>query len=126
MIKGIGIDTVSIIDMADILESLSEGALARLFTASEISASCMVSNPTEYFATRFASKEAVFKAVAHLLEGETFDLRSVETLNRADGSPYINVCDYLRNILNRAGVSNLFISITTEKDFVTAFVIAEL
>lgn len=125
MIRGIGIDMTSISEITAIQKRLSEGAFARMFTSKELAASCDALNPTEHLATRFAAKEAVFKAVAHLLNEKHFDLRLVETLNYDDGSPYINVNDRLRGILNRVGVSNLFISITTEGNFATAFVIAE-
>jgi phosphopantetheine--protein transferase-like protein len=125
MIRGIGIDTTTISEMAGISESLGEESLVRMFTAGEMAVSCDVPDSAEYLATRFAAKEAVFKAIAHLLEEGHFDLRVVETLNHDDGSPYVNVTNGLRDILNRAGVSNLLISITTEGDFATAFVIAE-
>ena len=125
MIRGIGIDTVTISEMASVSANIGEGSLARLFTAGELAASRNALDSSEYLATRFAAKEAVFKAVAPLLEERHFDLRLIETLNRDDGSPYVNVSDHLRNILNQAGVGNIIISITTEGDFATAFVIAE-
>jgi len=125
MIRGIGIDTVTISEMAGISEGVGAGAMARMFTAEELTSSGNTSNPAEYLATRFAAKEAVFKAVAPLLTGQYFDLRVVETLNRIDGSPYINIDDRLRDVLDRSGVHNLHISITTEGDLATAFVIAE-
>ena len=115
----------TISEMARILGSLGKGAIARMFTAAELAVSCGVVDPAEYLATRFAAKEAVFKAVAQFLEGGHFDLRVVETLNHDDGSPYVNVNARLRDILHRAGVSNLLISVSTEGDFATAFVIAE-
>lgn len=125
MIRGIGIDTVTISEMARMMENMSDGALGRMFTGRELTAAHLSSDSAEYLATRFAAKEAVFKAVAHLLEEKHFDLRMVETLNRDDGSPYINIDGLMRGILNRAGVSHLHISITTEGDLATAFVIAE-
>lgn len=125
MIRGIGIDTVTISEMARMMENMSDGALARMFTDKELAVALLSSDSAEYLATRFAAKEAVFKAVAHLLEEKHFDLRMVETLNRDDGSPYINIDGLMRGILNRAGVSHLHISITTEGDLATAFVIAE-
>ena len=125
MIRNIGIDTTTISEMARISEGLGKGGLSRMFTAGELTASYGAPDPAEYLATRFAAKEAAFKAVAHLLKEKHFDLRVIETLNHDDGSPYVNVTDGLRDVLNRAGVNNLHISITTEGDLATAFVIAE-
>lgn len=125
MIRGIGIDMTSVSEIMAISKRLSEGALTRMFTPKELTISRNVSNPAEYLATRFAAKEAVFKAIAHLLDEKQFDLRRVETLNRDDGSPYININDYMRDILSRVGVNSLFVSITTEGTLATAFIIAE-
>jgi phosphopantetheinyl transferase (holo-ACP synthase) len=45
-------------------------------------------------------------------------------LHEADGNPYINVNEQLQAILDEAGITKLHISITTEKDYAAAFVIA--
>ena len=71
MIRGIGIDTATVSEINGITESIRMGALKRLFTAEELSASCNAYNSAEYLASRFAAKEAVFKAVAHLLKKNT-------------------------------------------------------
>lgn len=125
MIRGIGIDTVTISEMARMMENMSDGVLVRMFTDEELAVARLSSDSAEYLATRFAAKEAVFKAVAHLLEEKHFDLRMVETLNHDDGSPYVNTDGPMRAILEQAGVNHLLISITTEGNLATAFVIAE-
>ena len=79
MILGIGIDTVEISRMAKSLSIPS--FLTSTFTPGEIANEH--GNREEYYATRFACKEAVFKAL-----GIKMDWRQVETLNREDGSPY--------------------------------------
>ena len=78
----------------------------------------------EYLAARFAAKEAVFKAVAHLLPEKNFDFRIVETLYGENHCPYVNVTEALAPLLQEAGVNRLHISITTEGDYASAFVIA--
>lgn len=126
MIRGIGVDMVKIADVAQLSEGIGQGGLARMFTAREVMAAGAAHNRAEYFAARFAAKEAVFKAVAPLLQDHYyFDLRIVETLNRADGSPYVNVTGKLKPILEQANVQKLHISITTEGEYAAAFVIAE-
>ena len=125
MIRGVGVDTVSVGGMAALVGRLDRGVLARMFTAYELSAARERADSTEYLAARFAVKEAVFKAVAPELEEKSFDFRRVETRSRSDGSPYGRVDDELRAVLDRAGVDRLFVSITTEEGFATAFVVAE-
>lgn len=125
MVKGIGIDLVDIRRMQKIMEKDSGPAfLQRTFTEAERGQAGTARNPAEYYAARFAAKEAVFKAVAHLTPSHAFDLRIVETLNRGDGSPYVNITDRLQPVLKQAGVTALHISITTEGDYAAAFVIA--
>lgn len=126
MIRGIGIDAVSISDMEKRIDRMSDGALGKMFTAAELKESSKRANRSaEYLATRFAAKEAVYKALAHNAKDLSFDLRRIEILNHADGCPYVNVNGYLAPVLAAACVSEIHISITTESDLAIAFVVAE-
>ena len=124
MIKGIGIDTVSIRKTEKLIESLGSVYTDDIYTFQELQFAQKNPFPAEYLATRFAAKEAAFKAIAHLTKAKTFDLRCIETLNRNDGSPVITINDTMKPLLNEAGITNLYISITTEDNYATAFVIA--
>ena len=64
MVKGIGIDAVAIKDIAELLERTTKGVVSRVFTQGELSAAQEKTNPAEYLASRFAVKEAAFKAIA--------------------------------------------------------------
>jgi len=126
MIRGIGVDTVRIQELARLIAASRSGSfLRRTFSERELAASQKTACQAEYLATRFAAKEAVFKALAHLTQKQWFDLRIVETLNNPDGSPYVNVSQTLQAVLAEAKADTLHISITTEGDYATAFVIAE-
>ena len=127
MIKGIGVDSVYIPDIKHYLgdERLSDAFVRRTFTDAERAAAEERANKAEFFAGRFAAKEAAFKAVAPLTKAESFDLRIVETLNAEDGHPYVNVTKKLAEILAEADVDTLHVSITGEHEYATAFVIAE-
>uniref|UniRef100_UPI003FED6B82 holo-ACP synthase n=1 Tax=Agathobacter rectalis TaxID=39491 RepID=UPI003FED6B82 len=104
MIKGVGIDMVQI---SRIKQSLQiPGFKESVFTLDEIK-NCHEEQET-YYATRFAGKEAVYKALNH-----DIDMRKIEILNRNDGAPYV------------VGVDKAHVSITTEGDFATAFCILE-
>ena len=109
MIKGIGVDTVEISRM---VKSLSISSfLTSTFTHAEIANEH--GNREEYYATRFACKEAVFKAL-----GIKMDLRKIETLNREDGSPYVVMREEYGDV-------RIHISITTEAGLATAFCVVE-
>ena len=143
MILGVGVDTVDIERIRKMLgeepnlrklgdrkepsPSASEDPpfFRRVFSEAERAAAPQGRARAEYYAARFAAKEAVFKAVAHLLPEKTFDLRLVETLHREDGSPYVVMDGALREVYAAAGVGQIHISVTTEGQFATVFVIAE-
>lgn len=125
MIRGIGIDTVSIHDMEAMRQRLKPQALAKIFSEAEMAEANVSTHPAEYLAARFAVKEAVFKAVAHLLESRHFDLRIVETLHNGDGSPCLSPTPAMKRILHEAGVERVHISVTTEGDIATALAVAE-
>ena len=127
MIQGIGVDSVYIPKIAQYLkdERIANSFMQHTFTLGERCAAVLQENQAAYYATRFAAKEAVFKATAHQTAKQKFDFRIVETLNFPDGAPYVNVTPRLRDLMMEAGVANLHISITTEKDYATAFVVAE-
>ena len=127
MICGIGVDMVTVSDMERRVARMSPGALARMFTPAEIEASLARGNRrAEYLATRFAAKEAVYKALAPSLGKGRLELRRIEILNREDGSPYANEEDpSLAAAMREAGASRIHLSITTEGDFTCAFAVAE-
>lgn len=123
MVIGIGTDMVYIPDIARYMQQPE--FIVHTFTKSEQRDAEQRFNRAEYFAARFAAKEAVFKAIAYRTRKKGFDLRIVETLNREDGSPYICIGEELQQYLDEAGVKKLHISITTETDYAIAFVVAE-
>ena len=125
MIRGIGIDTVVIGDVEDLLKRMTKGSLARVFTEGELSAAQEKADPAEYLASRFAVREAAFKAIAPRLADKGFDYRRIETKNNEAGSPYIYVDSFLQTVLDRAEITSLFVSITTTGNMATAFVVAE-
>ena len=125
MIIGIGVDTIKINRIEKKLKEQHNFFLTYTFTEEEIKQSKNRLRPAVYLAERFAAKEAVYKAVASHIHSRFFDFRIVETLNHEDDSPYINIHDDLKQILSEAQIDRLHISITSEKDDVIAFVIAE-
>ena len=125
MIVGIGVDSTSIEETARYLNDLPEYE-RKTFTLAELGAApASPARRAEWLAVRFAAKEAVFKALSNAAEACDFDLRHVETLNREDGAPYVNVTDELARVMELAGATHLHISATTECGLATVFVVAE-
>lgn len=125
MVKGVGIDSASMDIMRRSVEALGVFYTARVFSVDEVLRSQESCDEIEYLTSRFAVKEATFKALAHLTRERTFDMRIVETLDCEDGHPEITQEGTLREVMESAGVSDLLVSITTQDDIATAIVVAQ-
>ena len=122
--RGVGVDLVSVSQLRELDEAVDGALVLRTFTAAERAEAAQEREPWVYLAGRFAAKEAVFKALDHLLGGGHFDFRQVETLRRPDGSPAITTSGAMTDILDRAGVEQLLVSLSNEGDFAIALVMA--
>jgi phosphopantetheine--protein transferase-like protein len=125
MVYGIGVDLVDVRELERLIHQLGDCFIEHTFTEKEVAASRQNSDPIGYLAERFAAKEAVFKAVAHLTKENTFDFRIVETLNREDGNPFIQINDKLQQILEDAGINSIMVSLSKETNHTMAMVIAQ-
>lgn len=125
MVKGIGVDTVDMNEISRLIKRSNQAFLNRTFTKKEIEISRTVPDQMAYLAARFAAKEAVFKAIAHLTKEKSFDFRMVETLNEEDGSPVVSMDETMRQITKTAGINSILISLTTEGCYATAFVVVQ-
>ena len=123
MVRGVGIDSASISATARMIDALGDDYVNHVFGPAELAA--RESPDAEYLTGRFAVKEAAFKALAHLTPERTFDMRVIETVDAEDGHPEIVPTEGLLEVMGRAGVTSLFVSITTEGDVATAIVVAE-
>lgn len=124
MIIGIGIDLVYIPEMSHILET-ADAFEENTFSEGERKEASAANSKAEYYASVFAVKEAVFKAVASHTKEKIFDFRIVETKHAEDGSPHIVIGAELQKLLDEAGITDLHLSISHEQDYAIAFVIAE-
>ncbi len=116
----IGTDMVSIKRVESMIQSF-DSFVEHTFTKREIEEAGHRPNPAEYLAARFAVKEAVYKALSHTCGN--YDLRTTETLNHPDGTPYVVMSEELKRLLERGGFSVIEVSITTEGEYALAFVL---
>ncbi|MCQ5384374.1 holo-ACP synthase [Hungatella hathewayi] len=124
MVKGIGVDMVDKRTIDEMDENVRNAFVRRTFSKAEVEEADRACDRSEFLASRYAVKEAVFKALAGLLTEKAFDFRIVETFNRSDGSPYIYLSEEMKDIMEKAKVQQLLVSITTEGDYTVAFVVA--
>ena len=119
--RGIGIDCVRVSEMRALDERLGGVFVQGAFTEKERELAKTAADYWQFLAGRFAVKEAVFKALS-CKATNPFDYRKVETLKREDGCPLINLKSIPETALQRAGVTDLLLSITGEGDYVIAVV----
>ena len=124
MIRGIGIDSVDIEEMARLIAAPDGAFLRRTFSDAERAQALARHDAASCLAGKFAVKEAVFKALAqHTASG--FDFRCVETLDDDNGCPHVTTTGPLAPVLAEAGVTELLVSITNERGVATAIVLAQ-
>ena len=123
MIRGIGVDMVYIPRIARFRKEGQDAFFLHTFSEAERKYCEKQYDSAEHYASRFAVKESVFKALNPL--GVQLDLRKIETRNREDGSPYVVIDEGLQEILRKADVDVLHVSITNEEDYAVAYAIAE-
>ncbi len=84
----IGVDMVEIARFQQLNYQSNKQFYTRVFTPNEIRYCLSFSTPEPHFATNFAGKEAVYKAVNMFCDVK---LNSIEILRNEDGSPVVNL-----------------------------------
>ena len=122
MIKGLGVDLVSVKRMEGALERFGDRFMNRVFTPAEVEYCMKKRCPAPHFAGRWAIKEAFFKAM-----GWDWDqgLRWQEvSLERIGGvRPRVVLAGETRRKAEGMGVSAVWASLSHEKEFAVAAVV---
>ena len=117
---------VDIVENKRIQKSLkNKNFLNRIFTQQEIINSKTITNKVNYFAKRFAAKEAFVKALG-LGFRENINFIDIEILNNSKGQPFLKVSSKLKNYMKikfNIKKCKLFLSLSDEKKYSIAFVI---
>ena len=110
-IVGLGIDAVEIARIEGLLRSPTRNWAAGIFSAAEREQADEAPLDARYYASRFAAKEAVGKALGTGLAGDV-TIHTIEILRLASGAPTVNVIGGAREVADALGVNQWLISIT--------------
>ena len=110
-VAGVGIDLVAVAEIRELDERTGGAFTERTFTEEERRAAEKAPDPWEFYAGRYAVKEAVFKAIAPRCR-EPFDFRRIETVNEPSGRPCVVMTPELRRVCAGARVSGILVSIS--------------
>ena len=117
---------VDIIENKRIANSLKlKGFVSRIFTKNEIIQSKKIKNKTNYFAKRFAAKEAFIKAIGIGFRNN-INFKDIEIKNNRKGKPLLNISKNIKNFIKKnfkINKYNIFLSLSDEKKHSIAFVI---
>jgi len=117
---------VDIVENRRIKKSLkNNGFLYRIFTKSEIEQSKKIKNKVNFFAKRFAAKEAFVKALGTGIRNN-INFKDINVKNNINGQPLMNISNNLKRLLKQKFKINkyrLYLSLSDEKKHSIAFVI---
>lgn len=118
----IGIDIVEIKRIQNFFSEHSK-FLRRIYTEKEV-AYCqqMRRNPYQHFAARFATKEAVFKALGTGWRGK-MKWTDIEVLNDKLGKPYLNLYGAVKEAADKKNVNDIAVSLSHCKEYAIAEVL---
>ncbi|MDC3162222.1 holo-ACP synthase [Candidatus Pelagibacter sp.] len=123
MIIGNGVD---IVNNKRIEKSLQiKNFKKRLFTLNEISQSKNYKNKTNYYAKRFAAKEAFVKSIGTGFRNN-INFNDIEVYNNKKGAPKIKISNKIKNLLKKKFKTDKYdihLSLSDEKNHSIAFII---
>lgn len=124
MIVGLGIDVVEIARFEEVLQRHPERAPERIFTTAERAEGESRARPLEYYAGRFAAKEALLKAIGTgLTEGISW--QDITIGGSAGSRPAVAVSGATRHALARLGSPSIHVSISHDGGVAIAVAILE-
>lgn len=124
MILGIGIDIVDVRRMESIIFRWQERFLKRIFTDLEIRYCNNKKNPAQRFATRYAAKEAYFKAL-YPKGTEGISFLDIEIVDEKGKRPTVNLYGQVKEHAATTSVKNTFLMISHDGNYGIANVVLE-
>lgn len=102
-----------------------KGFINRIFTENEINQSANIKNKVNFYAKRFAAKEAFVKALGTGFRNN-INFKDIEIKNSKNGKPSINISKNINNFLKKKLKINnhkIHLSLSDENKYSIAFVI---
>ena len=123
MIFGIGNDLMEV-DRIRLRINQEAGFREMVFSSDEIRYCETKLNPFEFYAARFAAKEAFLKALGTgWIKGTAFN--EIEVTHNNQGKPEFNFLGETRKTMDKFNIRKIFISLTHLKSIASAVVIIE-
>ncbi len=121
MVIGIGVDIVKLEHLAKAYLDPDDPFCQRTYSQRELVQAGLRDDSLSYYATRFAGKEAVFKALNW--HKEPISLCDIEILNDETGQPQVNLSGAVKVHADRQGITCVKLSLSYDTDYAIAFAI---
>lgn len=124
-ILGIGVDVIQNKRIKSLINNKT--FIERMFGINEVRFSKKILNKANYFAKRFAAKEALAKSLGTGFKNN-LNFKDIEILNNKEGKPYYSRSKKIDKIIKKkfkVKKYDLFLSISDEKDYSVAFTILQ-
>lgn len=122
MIKGIGVDLVSLERMERAVGS-NDHFVRRVFSPDERALCSGAPRPVEKYAGRYAAKEAFLKVCGRGVFSCPF--HEIEVLNRPQGEPYYRLGEQAQDLLSARGIRRVHLSISHDGGLAIAYAVGE-
>lgn len=123
MIHGVGVDILDYKTIEPSVRDINDSFVRKIYTQAERELILSRPVPLNSFATRFAGKEAVYKAFG--TNGDAFRLNEVEILENADGVPQVHLHGKAADLAKILGIQRISISLSYDGHFAIAYAVAE-
>ncbi len=120
-----GIDIIEVDRIKRSIDELGENFIKRIYTEQEIKyCESKNNNKYQYYAARFAVKEAAFKAISVLLKDKySISWKNVETINDKEGKPNIKFVALTKEVEKELSkIASIDVSISHIKEYAIASV----
>lgn len=120
-----GIDIIEVDRIKRSIDELGENFIKRIYTDQEIKyCESKNNNKYQYYAARFAVKEAAFKAISVLLKDKySISWKNVETINDKEGKPNIKFVALTKEVEKELSkIASIDVSISHIKEYAIASV----
>ena len=123
-IVGVGVDIVECLRIAQMIERHGELFITRVYTDLEIEYCTTRKAATQHYAGRWAAKEAVLKALGTGWR-RGIGWRDIEIRNDRSGAPTVLLRGGARDVMERAGIGSMHVTISHCRSYAVAYVVAE-
>jgi holo-[acyl-carrier protein] synthase len=124
MILGIGTDIVEVVRMETMIDEHGNSFIEKIFTEDERKESEKRKDRAQYFAGRWAAKEALSKALGCGF-GAQCGWKDITILNTSNGKPELTLTGTALRTSQKLGGTSIHLSISHEKHYACASVVIE-